>query len=199
VERLLAWRGPDPARVDAASVTLGDGALRARGTSVTADYTVEWSLSTGTAFVTTRLSVRVRSDEFARSLDLVRAEDTGAWSAVRGDHARPPSLLELTGLDTAVDCDLAYCPFTNTMPVLRHDLVARARHGDTAPVDFVMAWVAVPGLTVQSSAQRYTPVSPAADGGALITYESGTFEATIEFDADGLVREYPYLGSRIDG
>jgi hypothetical protein len=166
-------------------VTLGDRSLRARGTSVTNDYAVEWALVTGADWVTQWLSVRVRGEDVDGALDLVRT-DAGVWSAA-------------TGLDTALDCDLAYCPFTNTMPVLRHDLVTRARDGDTSPVDFVMAWVAVPDLTVEASAQRYTPVGPTGDGGAHIKYESGTFEATIEFDADGLVRDYPYLGSRVHG
>jgi hypothetical protein len=139
--------------------------------------------------VTRQLSVRVRGDDTDRALDLVR-NDAGAWSA---------SGVALSGLDTALDCDLAYCPCTNTMPVLRHDLVGRARDGDPTPFDFVMAWVHVPDLTVQASRQRYTPVGPAANGGARITYTSGTFEATIEFDADGLVRDYPYLGSRVHG
>ena len=105
--------------------------------------------------------------------------------------------LVVAGLDTALDCDLALCPFTNTMPVLRHDLVAAAQHGGSAAVDLVMAWVSVPDLTVHPSSQRYTVVGPAASGGALIRYTSGTFEATIDFDRDGLVREYPGLGKRI--
>jgi hypothetical protein len=191
VDRLLAWRGPDPPRIDAATVTFGARTLRARGTSVTAGYTVTWALDTDDDWVTRQLTVHVQAEDGAnRSLDLVRAHGTAAWTA-NGDV--------LTGLEAALDCDLAYCPCTNTMPVLRHDLVVRARAGDTTPVDFVMAWVAVPELTVQVSAQRYTPVGPADDGGALVRYESGDFAATIEFDADGLVREYPQLGSRVLG
>jgi hypothetical protein len=190
VERLLAWSGPDPPRIDAASVTFGDRNLRARGTSVTADYTVTWTLDTADDWVTQHLSVHVQIDDEVRALDLVRANDPARWTA---------NGVELTGLETALDCDLAYCPCTNTMPVLRHDLVARARADDTTPVDFVMAWVVLPELTVHVSAQRYTPVGPADDGGALIRYESGDFAATIEFDADGLVREYPQLGSRVLG
>jgi hypothetical protein len=197
VERLLAWRGPDPPRIDAAFVALGDRTLQARGTSVTAEYAVEWTLVTGPEWVTKRVSVHVHSDDFDRSLDLVRVEDTGAWSALRSDAVRSPAPLALHGLESAFDCDLAYCPFTNTMPVLRHDLITQARAGGDEAVDFVMVWIAVPDLTVQASTQRYTPVGPALDGGALVKYESGNFAATIEFDADGLVREYPYLGSRI--
>ena len=83
------------------------------------------------------------------------------------------------------------------MPVLRHDLVARARRGEDHGVELVMAWVAVPDLTLQVSPQRYTSLGPAPDGGAMIGFASGDFEATIEFDRDGLVRDYPGLASRL--
>ncbi|HEV8597257.1 MAG TPA: putative glycolipid-binding domain-containing protein, partial [Candidatus Dormibacteraeota bacterium] len=64
-------------------------------------------------------------------------------------------------------------------------------------VELVMAWVAVPDLTLQVSPQRYTPLGPAPNGGAMIGFASGDFEATIEFDRDGLVRDYPGLASRL--
>ena len=46
-------------------------------------------------------------------------------------------------LDQALDCDLAYCPLTNLMPVLRHRL-----HREPGRHDLVMAWVRLPELTV---------------------------------------------------
>jgi uncharacterized protein len=195
-DRILAWHGPDPVRIDAAQVVLGADRLRARGTSATSEYTLDWSLTTDPAWVTHQLSVRARGDGSTRSLELHR-DDEGGWSALRQVDGGETEPLVVAGLDAALDCDLALCPFTNTMPVLRHDLVAAAQHGRSAAVDLVMAWVSVPDLTVHPSSQRYTVVGPAANGGALIRYTSGTFEATIDFDRDGLVREYPALGTRI--
>ena len=195
-ERVLAWTGPDPPRVDAAHVTLRPDRLRARGTSAVAGYAVDWALDTGAGWVTRSLSVRARGDGFVRSLELGRDAD-GAWSAVRAQDGQPAAGLDVAGLDGALDCDLGLCPFTNTMPVLRHDLVARARRGQDHGVDLVMAWVAVPDLTVEVSRQRYTPLGPAPDGGAMIGFASGDFETTIEFDRDGLVRDYPGLASRL--
>lgn len=194
--RLLAWMGPDPLRVDAAQVMLAPDSLTARGTSAVADYVVDWVLETGAAWVTRTLSVRARGDRFNRSLELARGDD-GTWSAVRRQDGQRRTNLEVAGLDGALDCDLGLCPFTNTMPVLRHDLVAHARRGQDHPVELVMAWVAVPELTLQMSPQRYTPLGPAPDGGAMIGFASGDFQATIEFDLDGLVRDYPGLASRL--
>jgi hypothetical protein len=194
--RVLAWKGPDPVRVDAAQVALAPDSLTARGTSAVADYVVDWVLQTGAAWVSRTLSVRARGDGFSRSLELGRGDD-GTWSAVRRQDGQPAAGLDVAGLDGALDCDLGLCPFTNTMPVLRHDLVASARRGEAHPVELVMAWVAVPELTLHVSPQRYTPLGPAPDGGALIGFASGDFQATIEFDEDGLVRDYPGLASRL--
>jgi hypothetical protein len=194
--RLLAWKGPDPVRVDAAQVALAADRLTARGTSAVADYVVDWVLETGAAWVTRTLSVRARGDGFSRSLELGRGDD-GTWTAVRHGAGQPAARLDVAGLDGALDCDLGLCPFTNTMPVLRHDLVARARRGEAHPVELVMAWVAVPELTLEVSPQRYTPLEPAPDGGALIGFASGDFQAAIEFDRDGLVRDYPGLANRL--
>jgi uncharacterized protein len=194
--RLLAWKGPDPVRVDVAHVTLASDSLTARGTSAVADYVVDWVLETGAAWVTRTLSVRARGDGFTRSLELGRDAD-GTWSATRRPDGQPDASLEVSGLEDALDCDLGLCPFTNTMPVLRHDLVACARRGESHPVELVMAWVAVPDLTLEVSPQRYTPLAPAPDGGATIGFASGDFETTIEFDRDGLVRDYPGLASRL--
>ena len=48
----------------------------------------------------------------------------------------------------------AYARSTNTMPVLRAGLLEAAAQ----PHDFVMAWVAVPDITVHRSEQRYEPI-----------------------------------------
>ncbi|MGH8866822.1 MAG: putative glycolipid-binding domain-containing protein [Actinomycetes bacterium] len=194
----LAWAGPDPVRVDAAHAGLGSDTLTARGASTVADYVLDWTLETGPGWVTRLLSVRARGDGWSRSL-VLRRDDDGTWSAVRRHDEDAPTALDVAGLGDALDCDLGLCPFTNTMPVLRHDMLAAAREGRDHSVDLVMAWVGVPGLTVQASHQRYTALGPASDGGALIRYASGDFEATIEFDPDGLVRDYPYLGRRVYG
>lgn len=190
--RLVWWRGPDPDRVDAASLRLHPDRLSARGTSTTADYVLSYRLDTGAGWATTRLDVDVRGSSWERSIRLAR--DDEAWSATWcGDGVDGFELPDLAG---ALDCDLGLCPLTNTMPVLRHDLVATARAGAHEPLDFVMAWVSVPDLAVHADAQRYTPEGPVHGGGALVRYESGDFRVTLELDADGLVVNYPGLAYR---
>jgi hypothetical protein len=73
------------------------------------------------------------------------------------------------------------------MPVLRHRL-----HEGGGPVDFLMAWVAVPELAVYPSRQRYAFVrrEPRA---RLVRFEAldGSFVADIRFDEQGVVLDYP--------
>lgn len=201
--RVLAWTGPDPDRIEAAQVLLEGDTLRARGTSTTAEYTREWTLECGPRWVTRRLWVAVNGDGWSRTLGLTREGDDGAgdarWTARRTEGVGPPEDVALGPLDLggALDCDLALCPITNTMPVLRHDLVAAAQAGEPRSVDFVMAWVDVPDLTIHWSPQTYRTLGPAADGGALIGFVSEDFRADITLDADGLVVDYPTIGTRI--
>lgn len=197
--RVLAWTGPDPDRVEAAQVLLDGDTLRARGTSTTAEYTRGWTLDCDPGWVTRRLWVGVRGDGWSRTLDLARDPATGGWSARRTEGDGAPDEVDLGPLDLAgaLDCDLALCPITNTMPVLRHDLVAAARAGERRSVDLVMAWVDVPDLTVHWSPQTYTALGPAADGGALVDFVSEDFHAEITLDAAGLVVDYPTIGTRI--
>jgi hypothetical protein len=90
---------------------------------------------------------------------------------------------ELAGLTGALDCDLGLSPLTNSMPVLRHRL-----HQENTSIEFVMAWVAVPGLTVTPSPQRYSFLRP-----GIVRYESldSDFVAEISFDQHGIVLDYP--------
>ena len=195
--RVLAWTGDDPERVEAAQVLLGGDTLRARGTSATAAYTRSWDLDCGPGWVTRRLRIDVRGDGWARSLDLWRVG--GTWAARRREGDAPPEEVDLTalGLDEALDCDIALCPVTNTMPVLRHGLVAAAQAGEPRAVDLVMAWVDVPDLTIHRSPQTYTALGPAGDGGGLVRFVSEDFAADITVDRDGLVVDYPTIGTRV--
>jgi uncharacterized protein len=76
--------------------------------------------------------------------------------------------------------DLGYSPFFNSLPVVRDGLLEEG-----APRDYRMRFVDVPALTDDISAQRYEPL-----GNRIVRYRSGTFEADIEFGADGFVTLY---------
>jgi hypothetical protein len=200
-QRLLAWRGPHPHRVDCAHVQLDSDSLTAHGTSLTSDYTLDYRLATGLSWVTDHLDIRSRGEGWWRSLTLHR-DDAGVWTARwDGRGARTPDdpVPGLPDLDGALDCDIGLCPLTNTMPILRHDLVGAAHAGRRVSVDLVMAFVAVPDLTIVASHQRYRAAEPVeSEGGALIHYASERFSTTLEVDATGLVVTYPGLGRRIE-
>jgi uncharacterized protein len=184
--RLLAWQIDDTAGFDGAWVELRAGRLTAEGRAVgqrPEPFWTSYHLETGDDYVTARVLVESRWRGGSATLDLVRHADR-AWT-VNGEP-RP----DLAG---ALDCDLAECPLTNTMPVLRHELLNRP--GDH---ELLMAFIRVPSLRVVPSRQRYTQVRAGDPSGAVIKYRSGTFESDIVFDGDGFVLDYPQLGRRIE-
>ncbi|KRC49992.1 hypothetical protein ASE16_13885 [Leifsonia sp. Root227] len=207
--RQVEWVGDDdPERLEAATITIAGDRLDALGTSRTADYVTSWSLETGQGWVTSRLDVAVFGRGFTRRLALAR-DARGRWTsdvAQNGtrrfhDEELPDPGISYAdaasgALDGADDCDLALCPVTNTMPILRLGAHQRAVQ-ETA---FVMAWVALPSLAVVRSEQLYSsgPYDPEA-GHAVVRYSSGSrdFTGDVTVDQDGVVIDYPQLARRI--
>lgn len=181
---MLIWSIDATAGFDTAWVSINGDQLAAKGWAcglLPIPYWVSYALETAAAFETRNMTVNARWDGGSATLDLRR--DDRHWT-VNG-KMRPD-------LDEAVDCDLAACPLTNTMPILRHEL--HRRHGDYS---FVMAFIEVPSLRVVVSRQNYTHVRPRS-GGAVVRYRSGSFESELTIDRDGFVDEYPKLGRRIE-
>jgi hypothetical protein len=190
-------------RAEMASVELSADGLRARGSQLGRDpvpYRLDYELdATGTGFVTRSLSIDASGADWSRSLRLDRSDD-GAWTIEAGDEGAPelpkaggdPALLA-----DALDCDLGFSPLTNAMPIRRHDL-----HRGPGEVDFLMAWVSVPDLSIEALAQRYTHLRLDPDG-AVVRYESVengdvVFSSDLELDTNGFVRLYPRLALRIE-
>ncbi len=170
--------------------------LSARGTSVgmSPPYVLNFALQTTDDFVTSTLQVDTRGCDWRRRLELSR--HGSSWTVEAGSEG--PLDLPAPGgdpalLEGALDCDLGLSPLTNTMPVLRHGL-----HRRGGPVDFLMAWVSVPGLSVHPSEQRYTFVARKAQG-SVVRYEGKhrDFVGELLFDDDGLVIHYPDLATRV--
>ncbi len=163
--RLYAWQGPGLFEV--AFVDLGEDRLTARGTQLRADYSLSYVLETSPPFVSEHLRAEVETVRGAGSIDLRRGT---------------------TPLkDDVLDLDLQASPLFNSLPVLRD----RLHEGGDAR-EYTMAFVRVPELSVQRSAQRYVPL-----GRGVVRYRSGSFTADIEFDADGFVVRYPGLAERV--
>jgi hypothetical protein len=170
---ILAWTGDPEWLAEVCELELADDGLVAAGTQLGADprpYRATYELDARDGWITRRLRVDVPG---AGSLDL-RHDGEGHWDG------RPE-------LDGALDCDLAYSPLTNLMPIRRHALHERA-----GAFDYLMAWVSLPDLNVHLSPQRYTHQRP-----GVVRFSGEDFEADIEVDADGLVTYYPQISRRV--
>src|SRR6267378_8001917 len=154
--RSIVWVKEDPLGAEFADVTIERGGLKASGTAVGSKplgYRLDYSLLPGREYVTSGLLVIARGEGWRRRLDLRRLR-SGRWSAkttARGQLDLPAPGGGIDAVTGALDCDLAWSPLTNTMPVLRHGLLEGG-----GPVEFLMAWVSVPDLRVYPSGQRYT-------------------------------------------
>jgi hypothetical protein len=200
MRRVVAWTKEGPHGAELAEIELGADALTATGVAVGADpvpYRLDYRLTTGPGWTHAQLHAEARGEGWSRAVELERTA-SGAWS-VRATHEGeagfgPPGG-EPGALAGAIDCDLGLSPLLNTPPVLRHGLL----HGATAP-DLLMAWVSVPDLAVRPSRQRYTAV-PGAPGRVVFAelgpHGEPSFTATLTYDAEGLVLEYPGIGRRL--
>ncbi|GAB3092900.1 putative glycolipid-binding domain-containing protein [Isoptericola nanjingensis] len=173
------WRGLGTGSVEHLDLLARDDRLRARSVvdlgPVRLEYAME--LGTGPGDSWTFRVLRLRSSD-GRQLDLSREADDD-W---RVDGAARPDLSE------AVDVDLSFSPFTNTLPIRRLDLAVGAA------ADIVTAYVDGETFEVSPDPQRYTRLD--AD---RYVYESrdGDFHREISVDADGLVVDYPGLFTRL--
>jgi len=197
--RALVWSIQASGGSEYAAIEIDDGSLKAVGTAIGVDpepYRLEYRLATGDRYITQSLDVEAKGGRWRRTLALTRSRD-GAWrmttASEGGDRFDRPPGGDVAALDGALDCDLGRCPVTNSMPVLRHGMLDGG-----GPVDFLMAWVSVPDLSVHPSVQRYTFVRREGDL-SVVRYEGRhrDFTGELIFDRDGLVVTYPELAQRL--
>ena len=196
--RAIAWVKDETFGVEFAEIAIADEHLTATGVAIgTAPlpYRLDYELETARGFVTARLRAASRGEGWRRALDL-RRDEKGDWSIDAdevGFAGLPPAGGDPAGLADALDCDLGLSPLTNMMPILRHGLQTSG-----GPIEFTMAWVAVPALAVQADRQRYRHVGSAA-AHHVIRYEAadGSFAADITVDADAVVIDYPGIARQL--
>jgi hypothetical protein len=187
--RSIVWVKEDPPGAEFADVEISRGRLTAAGTALgshPAGYRVDYRLeATRSGYVTSGLLAVARGPGWKRRLDLRRLRN-GRWTA-RGVKS------DMAAVAGALDCDLAYSPLTNSMPVLRHGLLEGG-----GPIELLMAWVSLPDLRVTPSVQRYRFVRKAGEF-SIIRYESASrdFVADLRFDNDGLCLDYPGIGRSV--
>lgn len=196
--RSVAWSKDDPIGAEHAEVTLHPGRLSATGVAIGSDpepYRLEYAVETGERYVSSGLEVTARGEGWRRRIAL-RRDGSGGWSvdsSAEGEIDLPAPGGEMARFEGALDVDLGLSPVTNTMPVLRHDLL----DGGVSP-ELLMVWVSVPDLALRPSRQRYAALDPLDDGMRPIRFEDWDgFVAEIVFDPDGLVVDYPGIATRI--
>jgi hypothetical protein len=172
--RRVAWRRSDEVQTDEhCTLTQRDTGLSLVGTVLGAEdgapVRIEYRVLTDGAGMTTAAHVRDLRGFEQRTLTLER-DAKGNWT-VDGAKVR--------ALKGATDVDLGCSPSTNTLPIRRLRLAIGA--SDTIQA----AWVRFPELTVVKAAQTYTRLDE-----FTYHYASGTFEADLTVDDDGLVGEY---------
>jgi uncharacterized protein len=170
----VAWRRSDEVVTDEhCTLTLRDGGLSLVGTVLGAEagapVRIEYRVLADAGGVTTAAHVRDLRGFETRTLVLER-DPKGNWS-VDGKTVR--------ALKSCTDVDLGCSPSTNTLPIRRLRLAVGAKQTIKA------AWVRFPELDVVKAAQTYTRLDE-----FTYRYASGTFEAELTVDDDGLVTAY---------
>ena len=178
----VTWRGVEEWLAEHARVDFDDTGMSAAGVQLGAEpdpYRVDYDLEAPSDWITRRLEVDAWGDGWRRAM-VLEHDGAGRWTR---DGER------VAALDGALDCDLAFSPLTNVMPIRRHGLHERA-----GAHDFVMAWISLPDLGVHAAPQRYEHVRPRV---VRFTALDSDFTADLEVDADGLVVRYPRLAERV--
>jgi hypothetical protein len=121
---------------------------------------------------------RSRGTQVGVAYELRYALEPGLLRLAVGDG--PSADVELGDADFF---DLGYSPLFNSLPVWT---------GLDGPRDYTMRLVDVPSLEVSESAQTYETLAP-----GRVRFRSGSFEAVIEYDDDGIVTHYPGLAERV--
>jgi hypothetical protein len=172
--RRVAWRRSDEVEADElCTLTVRDNGLSLVGTVLGAEdgrpVRVEYRVLADRAGLTTAAHVRDLRGFETRTIVLER-DAKERWT-VDGIAKRT--------LKGCTDIDLGCSPSTNALPIRRLRLAIGASHTIQA------AWVRFPELVVVKAAQTYSRLDE-----FTYRYASGTFEAELTVDEDGLVTAY---------
>ncbi|HEU0190433.1 MAG TPA: putative glycolipid-binding domain-containing protein [Mycobacterium sp.] len=185
---MLTWRAHDAGRMESVRVQLSGNRIRANGRMVAAAtakhpaFGVYYDLQTDDAGATRRLGITVTLAERERQLSIARDEEN-MWLVTdfRGESR--------AGFDGALDVDVMFSPFFNTLPIRRNGLHERAG-ALTVPVIYVhLPELAVAAVDIS---YRSLPGQPAG-----LTVSSPAGDAAVTVDADGFILDYPGLAERI--
>lgn len=172
--RRVAWRRSDEIETDEwCTLAVRDTGLSLVGTVIGSEsgrpVRVEYRVFADASAATSAVHVRQWIGFEQQALTLTRDPKRG-WT----QDGKP-----VRALKPCLDVDLGCSPSTNTLPIRR----LRLHIGQSATIH--AAWVLFPGLTVQRADQTYTRLDE-----WTYRYASGTFEAELTVDEDGLVMSY---------
>ena len=144
-------------------------------------YRVTYALRCDAHWRVRELRVAVETGRASTSLRL-HADGQGHWTGAGG--------VPLPALDGCLDVDLAFSPFTNTLPIRRLALTPGASS------EIAVVYLTLPDLAPVTDGQRYT-----CQRRDHYRYDSldSDFSAELPVDADGLVLDYPGLFRRVPG
>ena len=156
------------------------GRIVAAATAAHPPFSASYDLVTDETGATNRLSMTVTLAERERQLSIARDEEN-MWLVQ--DHGGQSNRAAYGG---AMDVDVYFSPFFNTLPIRRTGLYQR---NDSLSIPVV--YVSLPDLAVNAATISY---SSAADG---IKLHSPAADTTVTVDADGFILDYPGLAERI--
>lgn len=187
---ILTWRAPDAPRMESVRVQLSGNRIRANGRIVagaTAEHPafgVYYDLHTDESGATKRLGLTVTLAERERQLVIARDEEH-MWlvTDARGESR--------AAYDGALDVDMLFSPFFNTLPIRRARLHQRA-----ASITLPTLYLNLPEMSVVAATASYTS-DGAGSGITVVTPGSGSQGSTVIVDDYGFVIDYPGLATRI--
>lgn len=142
-----------------------------------------YDLQTDETGATKRFGLTVTLAQRERQLSIARDEEN-MWLVA--DHSGESR----AAFGGALDIDVVFSPFFNTLPIRRHGLHVRP-DSITVPV----IYVSLPDMSVTSALISYG----SAGSGAIekIKVHSPVADTTLTVDAEGFVVDYPALAERI--
>lgn len=186
---ILTWRSHDVSRIESTRVQLSGNRIKALGRIAAAAsdlhpaFSASYDLVTDDTGATKRLSLNISTAERDRQMSLARDEEN-MW-LITGHEGESRS-----AFNGALDVDLTFSPFFNTLTIRRAGL-----HKAAEAVSLPVVYVHVPELRVAPATVSYT--SPGPDAGAGIKVTSPLSDTTIVVDDDGFIVDYPGLAERI--
>jgi uncharacterized protein len=182
---ILTWRSQDHRRMESVRVQLSGKRIKANGRIVAAEtdtnpaFAAYYDLLTDETGATKRLGMTATLAERERQLVVAR-DDENVWLIT--DHQGDSR----AAYEGALDVDVVYSPFFNTLPIRRTGL---HEHADSITVPTV--YVNLPDMSVAAAMVSYSNIG---DG---MKVHSPVSDTTLIVDADGFIVDYPGLAERI--